>query len=115
MEMWRALCYAVRMRWIGRDEADRLVCGGLPGPGQRGLGALLSAAAAPPTAGELAAEPAAVAAFRRVRRSHAEGRREDPPPLVRNRNRMMQDQKPEVPFGVPRPVGPSQPTRALHH
>jgi hypothetical protein len=25
------------------------------------------------------------------------------------------DQKAAVPFGVPRPVGPSQPTRALHH
>lgn len=67
MEMWRALWYAVRTRWIGRDEADRLVDGGPPGPGQRGLGALLDAAAAPPTAAELAAESAAVAAFRRTR------------------------------------------------
>lgn len=67
MEMWRAFWYAVRTRWIGRDEADRLVDGGSPGPGQRGLGAVLNAAAAPPVAAELAAEPAAVAAFRRAR------------------------------------------------
>lgn len=66
MEMWRALWYAMRTRWIGRNEADRLVGGGLPGPGQRGLGVLLDAANAPPAAAELAAEPAAVAAFRRA-------------------------------------------------
>jgi hypothetical protein len=48
---------------LNRAETDRLLAGGRPGPGQRGLVALLDAAKASPTVGEVAGEAAAVAAY----------------------------------------------------
>lgn len=53
---------------MGLDEADRLVDGGVPDPGLRGLGVLLDAARAPASARELAGESAAVAGFVAARR-----------------------------------------------
>jgi hypothetical protein len=66
MGLLRALKNAMRIRStrrIGRADADRLVSGEPPGPGHRGLGVLLDAAAAPPSVEELAGERAAVARF----------------------------------------------------
>ena len=66
MRLADALKNAMRTRRthrIGRTDADRLVSGNPPGPGHRGLGVLLDAAAAPPSVEELAGERAAVARF----------------------------------------------------
>jgi hypothetical protein len=64
---WRdALYHAMRVWRAGRidlPEADRLAAGGAPGPGHPGLGALLAAVTAAPSARELAGERTAVAAF----------------------------------------------------
>lgn len=66
MNPWRALRDAMRVRRtpsIGPDDVDRLIAGEPTGPEHRGLAALLSAAKAPPSPGELAGERAAVADF----------------------------------------------------
>jgi hypothetical protein len=66
MRLINALKNAMRVRSsrrVGRADADRLVSGNPPGPDHRGLGALLDAAAAPPSVEELAGERAAVARF----------------------------------------------------
>ena len=66
MGRWRALRDAMRVRRIpriGPGDADRLLAGDPPGPELRGLAALLDAARAAPSPGELAGERAAVARF----------------------------------------------------
>jgi hypothetical protein len=66
MRLVDALKNAMRTRRtdrIGRADADRLISGSPPGPGHRGLGVLLDAAAAAPSGEELAGERAAVARF----------------------------------------------------
>ena len=84
MGRWPALLTAMRTwrtRRISRLEVDRLIAGGSPGSEHRGLGALLGAAKAPPSAGELAGERAAVAGFVAARRATA-------PPRGKNRVRV---------------------------
>jgi hypothetical protein len=73
MDLWGALLSAMRT-WrahqISRRAVDRLIAGGSPGlDGHRGLGALLDAAKAPATSGELAGEQAAVEGFAAARRA----------------------------------------------
>jgi hypothetical protein len=76
MRLLNALRNAMRKRSarrIGRADADRLVSGDSPGPHHQGLGALLDAAAAPPSVEELAGERAAVARFVAAYRDAAPG------------------------------------------
>lgn len=72
---WRDAFHHAMHVWrdgrIDLTEADRLVAGGAPGPGRPGLGALLAAVTAAPSAEELSGELAAVAGFAGVRRAGA--------------------------------------------
>lgn len=72
MRWWDALHHAMCVWRAGRidlTEADRLAAGGAPGPGQPGLGALLAAVTAPPSARELSGKQAAMEAFVAARRA----------------------------------------------
>jgi hypothetical protein len=74
VDLLSALRHAMRRRRnprISSADLDRLLSGGSPDPGQVGLAALLDAARAPATPGELAGERAAVAAFVAAHRSTA--------------------------------------------
>jgi hypothetical protein len=74
-----------RTHRISRADADRLVSGNPPGPGHRGLGVLLDAAAAPPSVEELAGERAAVARFAAAYRNAPPAR----PPIRASRSARM--------------------------